>query len=87
MKIYRVYHPFHSSSESGTVDYGYFSNLGMAKKRLKIVVKEFLDAEGEGIVQEEGLYTVVDSFGDRDYFFIEEIDVDEEIEKKHIGYT
>jgi hypothetical protein len=37
MKIYRVYSSYHESSESGTYDYGYYTDHERAKQRAKDV--------------------------------------------------
>lgn len=91
MKIYRVYHPFHESSESGTIEFGYFSTLEKAKEVLKQTI-EFMKKDGywkDDDVEwdKDGLGYYLKGMQYESGAYIQEFELDEEMQKETIGYT
>ena len=88
-KIYRVYEPYHSSEESGTYEYGYFSTRKKAEERLMEIYKQERK-EGESDIFEfrpKKGYLCLSSGNGWRWIYIEEVKVDKKIEEKNTGYT
>lgn len=100
-KVYRVYHAFHEADESGTKEYGYFSTIELAKKRLIEVMEQIKKQDDEWetkysatktnqkkyILAENGMsFHVINGF-DSFWYYIEEIEIDKSSDKENIGYT
>ena len=84
MIIYRVYTAFHEASESGTHEYGYFSNFDAAKKRAREVFAK--NCQEEPIESDNGSLSYYDGW----YSYsvnIERILVDKEMNETNVGYT
>lgn len=84
MIIYRVYQPYHESSESGTTEYGAFSSLDHAKDLIARLWKE----KGYPGGYEDGpsgrwVHDGWHSFA----IYIHEIEIDKEIKEDCCGYT
>jgi hypothetical protein len=89
MKVYRVYHPFHASDESGTIEFGIFLDRNKAVEILKKIYKKNKKENPEYrfvFNPKKGVFHIYDGFDSWSYY-IEEFDVNEEIERKNIGYT
>jgi len=89
MKVYRVYHPFHAPDESGTKEFGIFSDRNKAVEILKKIYKKKKKENPEfrfAFKPKKGVLHVYDGFDSWSYY-IEEFEVDEKIERKNIGYT
>jgi len=100
-KIYRVYHAFHESDESGTREYGYFSTVELAKKRLIEVMEQVKKQDDEWetkysstktnqnkyIMDENGMSFHVQDGWDDFFYYIQEIEIDKSSDKENVGYT
>lgn len=84
MIVYRVYQPYHDSSESGTTEYGYFSSLDRAKDLVARLWKEkkYPDGYEDG---PSGRW--VRNGWDSCSIHIREIEIDKEIKDNCCGYT
>ena len=84
MNIYRVYESYHDSSESGTIEYGYFSSFDVAKNLVVKLWKEkqYPDGYEEG-PSGRGSYDGCCSCA----IHIREIEMDKEIREDCCGYT
>jgi len=93
--IYRIYEPFHETDESGTYEYGYYDSLVKAKKRLSDLIKkseeEFKEAITKNRVKiglfENGMGYKISSGFDDSYIYIEEIELNKDIDETNVGYT
>lgn len=84
MKVYRVYHSYHETSESGTKENGIYSTEEKARERAievaqKISLPDTEITVGDGFV----------SFGSWDTTYInwDEYEVDKDIDMDFNGYT
>ena len=86
MIIYRVYESYHESSESGTVEYGYYSLHERAKQRALDVWKQ----KGYGGVDEvspSGSLYAQSGWGYSAHIRVIEIEVDQDSNQDVSGYT
>lgn len=85
MEIYRVYRSYHESSESGTVEYGYYSSLEAAKRRaLEVWKTNYGDLEPEDLGN-GSLYAATG--WDSVSIYVRPIEVDVVTEQTEVGYT
>ena len=85
MTIYRVYESYHDSSESGTHEYGYYTDLERAKQRARAVWKQ-KDYPEEYSVSEMGELSANNGFHWTS-ISIREIEVDTDLDQNMCGYT
>lgn len=84
MNIYRVYESYHSSSESGTIEYGYFSSLAVARDLVARIWKEKAYPDG----YEDGPSgRWVHNGWESCSIHIREIEIDKEMKEDCCGYT
>lgn len=92
MKIYRVYASYHQPSESGTKEYGYFSDeavavaraIDMAKCDYPFAVRHKVKIQQHGRSIEA---TCQGYEGDATWVNVDEIEVDQMIDRQMVGYT
>ncbi|GIW70264.1 MAG: hypothetical protein KatS3mg101_1011 [Patescibacteria group bacterium] len=90
MKVYRIYEPYHESSESGTVDYGIFSSKDKAIEVLKKICKEKRKKNGKrwNFCKRGRLpYLFYLAWDESRCVYIKEYDLDKEILEDIVGYT
>lgn len=85
MTVWRVYEAFHESSESGTHEYGYFSDHERAKVRA-LTVWQRKQYPPEKEISEEGSLYAYDGWSSCS-IRVERIEVDKELEESNVGYT
>jgi hypothetical protein len=85
--VYRVYNSYHYDDESGTTEYGTYSTLEKAKKRLAEVVAKDAGKLGFEIDPNGRCGWQIYGCGDRTYFYISEIPLDKDVERDCNGYT
>lgn len=84
MHIYRVFEPYHYDDESGTYEYGYFTTLEAAKKRMETVWAQ--KGYGEPTDRKEMYLSQFDGFS-MTSICINEYPVDKDFEARDVGYT
>lgn len=84
MLIYRVFEPYHESSESGTIEYGTFSSRLLAEARLAAVWAQ--KKYSPPTSRSKNGWFGSDSWGSFS-IKIQEVMVDEETEIERVGYT
>lgn len=88
-KVYRIYQPYHESSESGTYEYGIYSSKERVKRRLLQLYKELVKEKGwENVVLHwEGLYIKIQGWDSYEYIWVRKYELDRDIEDDVCGYT
>lgn len=86
MTIYRVYRPYHESSESGTYEYGYYSSHDRAKQRALDVWKE-KDFGNDYEVLPNGGLIEHGAWGGTTVIYVDTIEVDNDCNDNMVGYT
>lgn len=85
--VYRVYEVYHDFSESGTLEYGYYSTLVGAKQRALDVWKQ-KDYGDIGEVRPCGtLCGVPSGWGSGPYIHVSEIELDADTHSDIVGNT
>ena len=86
MKLYRVYKSYHESDCSGTVEFGCYSSIEQAEKRISEVWKNRNYPEPKPEDKSTSGWSVDDGW---DFISIKivEMEVDKDIEKDCYGYT
>jgi hypothetical protein len=83
--IYRVYTTYHESSESGTIEYGFYSTLEKAKQRAKEVwIAQYPDCQYE---EKESGSLYCHNGWDSISIYVSSFELDTDMHKDNCGYT
>ena len=86
MKIWRLYKPYHDSSESGTIEFGYYSTHERAKQRA-VDVWNKSDYGEIGTADSSGSLHSQSGWGDSVSVYVSEIELDQDSDRNMCGYT
>ena len=86
MTVWRVYRPYHESSESGTIEFGYYSTEERAKQRALEAWREN-DYGDISEVDQSGSIHAQSGWGDSISIYVSEIEVDHDSNHNVCGYT
>ena len=87
LKVYRVYSMFHESDESGSDEYGIFSDLDKAKDRMRKVAQENITSHTVETEESDFCFSIHNCWGDCLSVRIKEYELDINYDDRIIGYT
>lgn len=85
--VYRVYESYHDSSESGTIEYGYYSGADRAKQRALEVWKQKDYGDIDEVYPCGSICGVSNGWSSGPYIRVSEIEVDTDTQCNNVGYT
>ena len=85
--VYRVYESYHDSSESGTIEYGYYSSLARAKQRALEAWKQKDYGDIDEVYPCGSICGAPSGWGSGPYIRVSEIEIDIDTQSNNVGYT